>query len=45
MDVYASGRCGHGREEGKKRLKLAEKLMSLPLDTKTGAPKTAKKKS
>lgn len=44
MDVYASGRCGYGREEGKKRLKLAEKLWSLPLDRKTGKQKDSKPK-
>jgi len=38
MDVYASGKCGSGRDEGKKRLRLAEKLLSLPLDKKTGKP-------
>jgi hypothetical protein len=43
MDVYASGRCGYGREEGKKRLKLAEKLMSLPLDEKAASSKGPKK--
>ncbi|NUP04506.1 MAG: hypothetical protein HOW73_00405 [Polyangiaceae bacterium] len=44
MDVYASGRCGVGREEGKKRLKLAEKLMSLAIDKETGDKKIADKK-
>mgnify|MGYP000367268083 CR=1 FL=1 len=39
LDVYASGRCGFGREEGKKRLKLVERLLALPLDRDTGEKK------
>ncbi len=39
LDVYASGRCGFGRDEGKKRLKLQERLLALPLDRETGNKK------